>query len=194
LPTAAASMAAAESYEASGRFYGTVVVCMYAVWAIITVAVGQDFYSFNAGSKSVLQRPSWLPAGVLRLLHVPGVCRVAAHLPLPALIVAAWRPDLWACRLAAALALSVFCLVDTSVTHSHRDYANLYCAWLLTVLPHYAHSVALGVSIHYIASSGIAKLWVAGSASAWCAPDTLRGVLQTYSKVRGWLVAVESLG
>ena len=65
----------------------------------------------------------------------------------------------------------------------HRDYGNLYCTWLLVLLPlKYAHAAGLGVSVHYIASSGFAKLFVAGP-KQWCHPLTLRGVLQTYAKV-----------
>jgi len=87
-------------------------------------------------------------------------------------------------RLIAAAILSLYALSESAVTNSHRDFANVYCAWALALLPPgpAPKAAALGICVHFIASSGLAKLRVAGLA-AWCRPDTLGGVMKTYGSL-----------
>lgn len=166
-------------------FYVLTLVTMYLVWLILSIIVGTDFHAANAGKATVLLRPSWCPPQVLCFLHRPGIRTVARHLPVAGLTAATFLPENVGCRMFAAVSLSVYSLVDTSATHSHRDYANLYCSWLLAVAsPDVARAGALGVCVHYIASSGFAKLYISGSPRAWCDSATLGAVLETYSKVR----------
>ena len=59
-----------------------------------------------------------------------------------------------------------------------------YSAWALALLPaHLAHGVALGVCVHFVASSGFAKLHVAGGAAAWAEPSTLASILRQYNSL-----------
>ena len=174
-----------DDFAVARQFYAVALVGMYTVWAVLSIALKRDFYAANAGRKSVLLRPSWLAStDLLRWLHGPVVRPIVCHLPGVALSLAWWHAEDMLCRVGAAAALSVYSLVDSSATHSHRDYGNLYCAWLLAVCPPaVAQAGALGVCVHYITSSGLAKLVIAGSARAWSSPDTLGGVLQAYGKV-----------
>ena len=108
------------------------------------------------------------------------LCRAG---PLTMITAAAW-PDVWMVRLGAAAWHSLYVLAETSCTHSHRDHASLYSAWALALLPaHLAHGVALGVCVHFVASSGFAKLHVAGGAAAWAEPSTLASILRQYNSL-----------
>ena len=46
-----------------------------------------------------------------------------------------------------------------------------------------ARGVALGVAVHFVLSSGVAKLWVGGG-PAWMAPATMRTYLGVYRSAR----------
>ena len=69
---------------------------------------------------------------------------------------------------------------ERSLSHSHRDHAAVYCAWALLLPEPLAGGVALGVCVHFISSSGLAKLHVAAAGkgvragvAAWCSRATL---------------------
>ena len=70
-----------------------------------------------------------------------GLCHAA---PCGALLAALF-PGSVLLRVAAALVLSVGSCTEFSVTHSHRDFANVYTAWALALLPTWlAQGLALG--------------------------------------------------
>jgi hypothetical protein len=104
--------------------------------------------------------------------------------------MAALSPGTWSLRLLAAATLTLYTLAESSVTSSHRDYANMYSSWALLVTPlfpalghdHLAEGFALGVAIILIAGSGWAKVLV-GGASSWCSTDTLLTILRSYGRL-----------
>ena len=110
----------------------------------------------------VVTRPSWLPARLLLALCSKPVYLVLCRgSPLVMLCAASW-PDIAPVRLVAALWHTGYQLAESSYSHSHRDHAAVYCAWALALLPApLASGVALGVCVHFISSSGLAKLHVA---------------------------------
>lgn len=90
--------------------------------------------------------------------------------------------DHLALRLLVAVATSGYALAESSVTTSHRDYAMVYIMWAVALLPaHYAEGVAFGVCVHFIASSGFAKLYVGGQ--EWLQPCTMRNYLMAYGEL-----------
>ena len=164
-------------------FYATAAATTALLWLILSVGNGGDIHR-RALQAPLCVRPTWLPVGVLPALHRRGwlyisVCHAA---PL-SLAAAAVYPESRAARLAAALIFSAYSLAESSITHSHRDYPTLYCLWALVLMPsdELAAGAALGVCIHFIASSGWAKVLI-GGARGWSHPDTMRGVLRAYGK------------
>ena len=71
---------------------------------------------------------------------------------------------------------------EASLTHSHRDFANMYVSWMLVLAPGLARGAALGVSVVMLAGSGYSKVSVGGIAG-WSQAGTLRSVLRTYGKL-----------
>ena len=134
---------------------------MLLVWVVFSGFIGCDFHR-RSMSAPILTRPTWVPRGVMQLLRQERVFLLLCHSNTVVLFAAAAAPDNIMWRLAAACVLSLYQLAESSCTHSHRDYAAVYCAWALALLPPaLAHGVALGVCVHFIASSGFAKLVIA---------------------------------
>lgn len=62
-------------------------------------------------------------------------------------------------RLALAAAYSLYHLTETSVTHRHGEYPTLYICWGMAAPdPGVAEAIAFGVAVHFVLSSGYAKL------------------------------------
>ena len=79
--------------------------------------------------------------------------------------------------------MALYSLAETSVTHSHRDYANLYTVTALCVFPdRYTKGVVLGICVHFISSSGWSKVLVGGA--EWGLPHTLDSVLKKYQHLK----------
>eukprot|EP00930_Biecheleria_cincta_P042909 TRINITY_DN29522_c0_g1_i1.p1 TRINITY_DN29522_c0_g1~~TRINITY_DN29522_c0_g1_i1.p1 ORF type:complete len:448 (+),score=47.42 TRINITY_DN29522_c0_g1_i1:30-1346(+) len=173
-------MALPVSFPAVGprRFFALQAGTWLFLWAIIRITSGVDFFR-QAYSFPVVTRPSWLPLRAFLFLRRPGIYLTACYcLPL-ALVVAAWQPSAVSVRLCAALLGSIYSLVESSATNSHRDYPMLYNLWALALLPpRWAEGVALGVCLHFVASSGLAKLYIGGL--EWLGPGPLESVLRTY--------------
>ena len=55
-------------------------------------------------------------------------------------------------------------------------------------------ATALGIVIHFVLSSGVAKVWVGGGAYEWTRPATMRTYLNTYrpSKTAGPISPIAS--
>jgi hypothetical protein len=165
----------------AAMFYATSSISMLGIWGGFTLMVGNDFHA-RGSTASVATCPSWLPHWMVLTLLQKQVYLVVCHSAPVMLALSAMAPDIRWLRFCTAACVAVYSLAETSVTHSHRDYSGLYSAVSLAVLPDkYAEAVALGVCVHFIASSGWAKVLV-GGLSGWLSPGTLRSVIQCYGK------------
>jgi len=143
--------------------------------------VGNDFHKRGC-TAPVATCPSWLPHSVVLTLLRKDVYPIVCHVAPVILALNAMASDVRWLRFVTAACVAVYSLAETSVTHSHRDYAGLYSAVSLAVLPDaYAEAVALGVCVHFIAGSGWAKVLV-GGLKGWSSPGTLRSILRCYGK------------
>mmetsp|Transcript_19001 Transcript_19001/g.56521 ORF Transcript_19001/g.56521 Transcript_19001/m.56521 type:complete len:147 (-) Transcript_19001:2527-2967(-) len=124
-----------------------------------------------------------LPWAVPAIHRHPTAYRAMCH-AAPAVLLLGWLfPTSSAARVAAAISLSAYALAESSITNSHRDYANVYSAWALALLPNsHAEGVALGACGLLIAGSGYGKL-VIGGLLEWGRPSTLRAVLKWYGSM-----------
>lgn len=161
-------------------FYLALGVIMWVIWLAGTLAGGADLHS--RGLKNPLcMVPSLVPRGLLvGVLRRGWLYRCLCHAPPAFLVAASLWPESTSWRWCAALSFTSYALVETSVTHSHRDYPAMYALWVLAVCGDDARAegLVLGIAVHLMISSGIAKLRVGGR--AWCLPRTMRGVLSQY--------------
>ena len=164
--------------DVHASFYATQLAAILAWWLLIRVTTGRHLHVLS--QSSVLTRPCWLPTRWLLLLHNYRQA-IFAGLPL-SLAVGAVAPNIVAVRLAVAILISVYHLTEVSATNRHGEYPLLYNAWAMCLPNMYASAAAFGVAVHFVLSSGVAKLWVGGL--DWLAPDTLRAYLQMYGRSR----------
>jgi len=81
-------------------------------------------------------------------------------------------------RVFVAFCISAYHLIESSVTNRHGEFPLLYNAWAMVLPEDYAHAASLGVAVHFILSSGVAKLAVGGI--AWLSPRTMAHYLEIY--------------
>ena len=147
---------------------------------ILSLASGKDFYG-RVRRITVATRPSWLPATpLLAVLRRPWLYLALCHgVPVVFLFGAMFAGSVPVRFLVAAF-FSAYVLAETSHTHSHRDIPNMYVAWSLALIPaRLSRGFALGVCVHFIASSGFSKVLI-GGVIGWAAPGTMRSVLRSY--------------
>jgi hypothetical protein len=126
---------------------------------------------------AVIVRPPWLPAAPFLALHRH---RRAAFVLLPVSLAAgALLPPPAFLRLAIALAVSAYHLVESSATGRHGEFPLLYCAWAMCLPAPCASAASLGTAAHFVLSAGVAKLRV-GGLRGWAAAGTMRAYLQIY--------------
>ena len=177
-------------------FYVASAAAFLLWWAIVRRLTKRHLYQVSVGS--VQTRPRWISASaLLALLQYRRPVFLAV--PIALLAAAALGQDSVAMRVVAALIYSLYHLMETSVTCRHGEYPVLSTLWALA-LPDaansrgYAKAAALGVVIHFILSSGVAKVWVGGGAREWTRPATMRTYLNTYrpSKTAGPISPIAS--
>jgi len=169
------------SVPAPALFYGLQSASMVFLWLFVWSSGGGDFYR-HALECTVALRPTWLPKRCLLLLHRRAIYLLTCYSVPPLLALAALFPGSRALRCLVALAASLYQLAESSVTMSHRDYLMLYNTWGLALLPDaYAAGLALGLCVHFIVSSGLAKLYIGGA--EWVRPETMRSIMRTYGRL-----------
>ena len=169
-------------------FYFTASVLMLLVWALFSFGSGgfSDFHR-RALNCRVATVPSWLPAWILTfILRRKWMYLSLCHgTPVVMLLAAVSRStsSRWV-RIGLASLLSVYGLVENSVTLSHRDFLNAYCAWCLALLEGpFLAAATLGCCVHFVFSSGYGKLTIAGGRQWGLDGDCLGGILRSYGKL-----------
>lgn len=153
---------------------------MLLLWTIFSIGGGRDFHAAMPQKRSLVTRPTWLPARLVLWLARPSVYLTLCHAAPVALLIASVAPDSLLARLCVAVVVALYSLAESSSTHSHRDYPGTYICAASVVLPNdLLRGFALGVCIFFIGASGVGKLQV-GGLTAWASPATLRGVLKKY--------------
>ena len=155
-------------------FYASQLASLLVWSGLVRVMTGRHLHALCAGA--VLTRPPWLPARWLLLLdnHRGSVF---AALPVVLAAAAVW-PSSWPVRLTAAVAVSLYHLLESCGTNRHGEYPLLYNAVGMLLPADCAHAFALGVAIHFVLSSGVAKLQCGGR--AWLEEGTMRVYLDVY--------------
>ena len=165
----------------AAAFYRWQFVASAAWWLLLLRLTGRHLYDMPALRGSVVTRPTWLPAATLLALHAwrreVFVAVLLAECALGVDVLGCTA--LAGCRVAAACVVTCYHLLETSATHRHGEYPLLYNAWAMCI-PHpaYAAAASLGIAVHFIFSSGVAKLHVGGW--RWGAPSTMRLYLDVY--------------
>jgi hypothetical protein len=161
-------------------FYFLAAASQITCWAIMSIADGcRDFHS--RGSRySLATKPTLFPQSIFLTLHLKFLYLILCHLTPFVLYVVSVHSNNFYCRLLAALVMSMYCLAETSVTNSHRDYLNMYTCWaiLLSKNDEVAAGFALGFCILLISGSGWAKILIGGK--AWAESSTLVTILESY--------------
>ena len=148
------------------------------VWWLLVKATTKKSLDV-ATNGSVATRPTWLPSRWLLPLQTPVIRRVVFVSSVVAMLVAGVAADRsLAVRISAAIAISLYHLVESSVTCRHGEYPLLYNVWAMCLPTEYASAASLGIAVHFVMSTGIAKLWVGGA--AWLGPATMRYYLTAY--------------
>ena len=156
-------------------YYALQLVAVGFWWALIKAMTGKPLYSLCNGS--VVTAPSWLPAWhLLRLANY----KKSVFLAMPLmLILGAAAPGFLAIRIAVALAVTLYHLLETAYTSRHGEYPILYTAWGCILPAPYAQAAAFGVAIHFVLSCGAGKCLVGGP-MGWCDPRTMSTYLDAY--------------
>lgn len=160
-------------------FYAVQAASLLTLWVIVAACGCGDFYR-HAFNCTVALRPSWLPHRfMLTLVRNRRWYLAVCYSLVPLMAWAACQPTRREPRVLVAFAVSWYHLAESSVTFSHRDYLMLYNAWGVALLPAtIAEGFALGLCVHFIASSGLSKIFIGGS--DWVRPGTMRSILQSY--------------
>jgi len=174
-------------------YYSITGCAMIAMWLLFSIFGGDDFHRRGIKNK-IATVPSWCHGRshiVTFFLRRPNVYRFFMHLP-PVLMIGSatlnlsgvlpWAHGLmnWACT----IAFSLYSLCESSVTHSHRDYATLWILWGCVLLPSdLARGFGLGICVMFISASGFSKVIVGGGLSFGLHHGTLKAILDTYSKL-----------
>lgn len=155
-------------------------VCCVLWWLLLYGMTRRPLFALGAARGSLLTRPSWLPPRALLRLHTRRARAVIySAVPISLALGAFLGHSSTALRCVIAIVISVYHLTETSSTNRHGEYPLLYNAWACLLPEDYAHAVSLGIAVHFILSSGAAKLLVAGA--AWpCSPTTMRTYLSIY--------------
>lgn len=172
----------ATSTAPASTFYTLVAVTQLLCTIVMSIADGGDFHSRGA-RYSLATRPTCIPTFVFLTLHHKFLYPVLCHGVPFIMYAAACNPGSMYFRLTAAIFMSMYSLAETSVTSSHRDYANLYTSWALVFSSstNVAAGIALGVSVLLVSGSGLSKLLVGGT-SEWAHSSTLSTVLAAYNE------------
>jgi len=155
-------------------FYASQLACLLVWSGLVRVMTGRHLHALCAGA--VITRPPWLSARWLLLLDKHR-SSVFAALPVVLAVAAVW-PSSWPVRLIAAVAVSLYHLLESCGTNRHGEYPLLYNAVGMLLPADWAHAFALGVAIHFVLSSGVAKLQCGGR--AWLEEGTMRVYLDVY--------------
>lgn len=170
--------------HASIEFYRLQSIATFAWWILIRVVTKQSLEVITRGS--VVTRPSWMPLKVLMKLqrHRTFIFRLS----LLALFVGGWGiscsfldPGNIILRIAVAISISVYHLVESSVTCRHGEYPLMYNALAMCLPTQYARAASWGIAVHFVTSTGLAKLWI-GGAAAWMSHTTMHYYLTAYAK------------
>ena len=159
-----------------GLFCTSQFALQLAWWLLIRLSTGHHAYALTSSS-SVYIRPRWLPIGVLQALRPHHLIIYASA--LIALALGAIQPSSYPVRCFFAAAISIYHLVESSASSRHGEFPLLYVSWAAWLLPDaWAHAASLGVMVHFVSSSGAAKIIVGGS--SWMSPHTLRTYLELF--------------
>ena len=156
-------------------FYGLQLACLLLWWCFVRVKT--RLYPHELSSGPVFTRPSWMHAAVvLELLKR----RVWVYAALPAaLSIGLLASDSLVVRVGVAIAVSVYHLVESASTTRHGEFPLLYTAWAVCLSDDaLASGATLGVVVHFVLCSGVAKLRTGGM--RWLSPSTMRVYLDLY--------------
>eukprot|EP00927_Polykrikos_kofoidii_P063495 TRINITY_DN58328_c0_g1_i1.p1 TRINITY_DN58328_c0_g1~~TRINITY_DN58328_c0_g1_i1.p1 ORF type:complete len:430 (-),score=54.16 TRINITY_DN58328_c0_g1_i1:42-1331(-) len=159
--------------DVAALYYRLQLVCFAGWWAVVRAVTGRHLHAVCSGS--VCTRPSWLSTNKLLILHSSRRSIVAS---VPIMLAIASVNSGVHVRILVAIIISAYHLVESSISNRHGEYPLLYNAWAMCLPSNYAHAAALGIAVHFIVSSGLAKLWVGGM--SWMRPCTMRTYLDCY--------------
>lgn len=142
-------------------FYGLLAASTSASTVSLSYFTHEHNFHSKLNRAVLVAIPSWLPTRALTWLNTYCAFYLANLVPLVAGIAAAYpTPE---AKLFVAVFYSLFALADSSVTNSHRDYANTYTCWCIALLPDdYVEPIALALCVHYLSSAGFSKILVGG--------------------------------
>ena len=153
-------------------FYSLSFAAFTTWWVLVRLSTGQHLHILAMGSVRV--RPSWLGRSVLLALtsrsHAPAVF---AAVPVAFALGTLWPHPVVRSSVVAIVAL--YHLNESSSTGRHGEYPLLYTAVAMLLPEQWASGAAWGVAVHFILSSGVAKLQVGGR--EWLAPGTMGAYL-----------------
>ena len=154
------------------HFYSLSFVAFTTWWMLVRLRTGQHLHILAMGSVRV--RPSWLGRSVLLALtsrsHAPAVF---AAVPIAFALGTLWPHPIVRSSVVAIVAL--YHLNESSSTGRHGEYPLLYTSVAMLLPERWASGAAWGVAVHFILSSGVAKLQVGGR--EWLAPGTMGAYL-----------------
>ena len=142
-------------------FYALLGISTLLTTVLVSVATKTHNFHSRVNQAVLVTTPSWLPSSFLRWLNRYFTFYLANLVPLVA-GVAALNPTPLA-KILVAVFYSLYALAESSVTNSHRDYANTYTCLCIAFLPQcFVEPVALALCVHYLSSAGFAKLLIGG--------------------------------
>ena len=160
---------------AFGSFCAFELVALLTWWLLFRLTTGR--HAISLAASSVYVRPRWLPIGTMQALHAHRLTIFA--LAPTALAISALAPSSYIVRCMLTIAISIYHLVESSASGRHGEYPLLYITWAWLLLPdEWAHAACFGVMVHFVFSSGVAKLIVGGT--KWMGPHTMKAYLDLY--------------
>ena len=147
-------------------------------WVFLKVFTRRWVWDIVASRSAVTTRPSWMSSEFIARLHK---CRrEALFVALPVAIAgAALVPSSRLLRILAALLFSLYHVIETSSTSRHGvQYVVLHSMWAFVFPDPFGSAICYGACIHFILSTGLAKMLVGGR--AWASSECMRVYLEAY--------------
>jgi hypothetical protein len=170
----------------SSAFYIQTATSVAAWWGLVAITTQKPLYKVT--ESSVVTIPSWMPKGFILLLQ--RFRPLLFNCETIGLALAASFYNHEGIRILAAILYTLYHLTESSETNRHGEYPILYTMWAMACITdlEYRHACAWGIAIHFVFSSGYAKL-VVGRVSKngvprWLHPSTMETYLTTYREAR----------
>ena len=159
------------AHHVCGIFYATQFVCSSFWWVFVYKVRAKLLYDTPEMNPPNFVKPKWLPLHIVVTLHKYKKFFFIGKL-LVCFITAIFGDYIFI-RIIACAIIVCYHLIETSCSQRHGEYPLLYNSVAMVLPSNFAAACSFGIVIHFILSSGVAKI-VIGGLQGWVHSSTMR--------------------